>query len=81
MKSLYRIASFRIFDDAMPAAVLQGLCYVSAMAILILSVRALAQARATHAELVIGLLAAGSLAVGMVILGTLTALLVELRRR
>ena len=81
MKALHRMASFRLCDDAMLAGALQGACYVGAVSILILAVRALVRSGATHAELVIGLLAASTLAVGLVILGTLNALLAELRRR
>jgi hypothetical protein len=81
MKTLYRIASFKLCDDRLPAWVLQGLCYAGSMAILVLAAGALTRAGASHAEIVVGLLAASAVAVGFVVLGTLTALMAELRRR
>ncbi|WP_165073654.1 hypothetical protein [Paludisphaera rhizosphaerae] len=81
MKALSRIASLQLSDDLLPARIGQGLCYLAAPAVLILAVRALSRSGASHAEIVIGLLAASAVSIGLTVLGTLTALVAELRRR
>lgn len=81
MKALNRFASARLCDDALAARLCQGLCYACSMAVLVLALRALSRSGASHAEIVIGLLAASAVSVGLVVLGTLTGLVAELRRR
>lgn len=81
MKPLTRIASLNLCDDLLPFRIVQGLCYVAAPTVLMLALQALSRSGATHAEIVIGLLAASAVAIGLAVLGTLTALVAELRRR
>lgn len=81
VNALRRMARFRLGSDQSAARAVQLGSYAAAVAVLILAVRALTRMGATEVELVIGLLAASGLAVGMVALGTVTAMHEEMRGR
>ena len=74
-----RWASVRVASDRAAARAFQFASYAAAPAVLILALQGLARSQATRPEMLIGVLAAGALAVGLVSLGTATALFGEVR--
>lgn len=81
MNVLMRIAMVRLWSDRAAARFAQFGCYAAAVAVFVMALKALARMGATPVEMLIGLLATCGLAVGMVALGTVTALHEEIRRR
>ncbi len=81
MNSLMRMARLHLWSDLAAARAAQIGSYIVGVAVLILALRALTRMGATEVELLIGILAALGLAVGLIALGTLTAMHEEIRRR
>ena len=81
MNILMRMARLHLWSDRAAARAAQIGSYIIGVAVLILALRALSRMGATEVELLIGVLAALGLAVGMIALGTITALHEEIRRR
>lgn len=81
MNTLMRMARLRLWSDQAAARAVQIGSYIVGVAVLILALRALTRMGATEVELLIGILAALGLAVGLIALGTITAMHEEIRRR
>ena len=81
MKTLARLATMRIGDEAFDCRVGELICYAAGPTLLIVAIQALVRANPTRVELVIGLLAAVGVAIGSVTMGLVLGVMAELRRR
>ena len=81
MKTLTRMARFRLCDDAAAYRTAEVLCYAVGPFILIAAIRTLVRMGATRVEMLLGCLAACGVALAAVALGGLLGLRADLRRR
>lgn len=81
MNTFMRLARLRLASDQAAARAAQVGSYIVGVAVLILALKALTRMGANEVEMLIGILAALGLSVGMIALGTITAIHEEIRRR
>lgn len=81
MNTFKKLAAWRLVEDVWVSRAVQAACYAAAPATLFLAAHGLARLASRPAEILIGMLAAGGLSIGLVVLGTLTGTAAEIRRR
>jgi len=77
MHRLTRLVGLRLTSEGLDARVLQAACFVAGPAVLVVGLQAVGRMASTPGEAINGTLAAGSLAVILVVLG----LVVDVARR
>jgi hypothetical protein len=81
VNTFMRLARLRLSSDQAAARAAQVGSYIVGVSVLILALKALTRMGANEVEMLIGILAALGLSVGMIALGTITAIHEEIRRR
>ncbi len=81
MKTLARLATWRISNDSFDYGLGQLVCYAASLAVLVIAILGLARMNPTRVELLIGVLASLGVAISLVVMGLVLGVLAELRRR